>query len=46
MTIPSNATYRFNKILIKVPVTFFTELNKKPHNSYGNTKDPKEPKQS
>ena len=29
MTIPSNAIYRLNKILIKVPMSFFTELEQK-----------------
>ena len=31
---------------IKLPMAFCTELEQKFHNSYGNTKDPKEPKQS
>ena len=30
----------FNVISIKLPMTFFTELGQKFHNSYGNTKDP------
>ena len=37
MTILSNAIYRFNVISIKLPME---ELEKKIHNSYGNTKDP------
>ena len=40
LTILPNAIYRFNAIPIKVPMTFFTELEQKFHNSYGDTKDP------
>ena len=40
MTILPNAIYRFNVIPIKLPMAYFTELEQKVHNSYGNTKDP------
>ena len=41
MTIKPKAIYRFNAIPIKLPMAFFTELEQKVHNLYGNTKDPK-----
>ena len=40
ITILPNAIYRFNVIPIKLPMAFFTELEQKFHNSYGNRKDP------
>ena len=41
ITILPNAIYRFNVIPIKLPMVFFTEVEQKFHNSYGNIKDPK-----
>ena len=46
MAIILNSICGFSAILIKLPMAFFTELRKKFHNSYGNTKDPELPKQS
>ena len=41
MTMLPNAIHRFNVIPIKLPMSFFTELEQKISHSYGNTKDPK-----
>ena len=45
MTI-TKCNLQFNVVHMNLPIKFFTELEKKFHNSYGNTKDPKEPKES
>ena len=47
MTILPNTIDRFNAILIILSMAYFLQdENKKFHNSQGNTKDPKQPKQS
>ena len=46
MTIILRAICRFDAIPIKLPMTFFTELEQKFYSLYGNTKDPKQPEQS
>ena len=40
MTIVPKAIYRFNAIPIKLPMTFFTELNKKSQDLYGDARHP------
>ena len=40
MTILPNAIYRFNAISIKILMAFFTELEQKNSQFFGNTKDP------
>ena len=40
MTILPKAIYTLNAIPIKLPMAFFTELEQKFYNLYGNTKDP------
>ena len=40
MTILPKAIYRFSAIPIKLPMAFFTELEQKVYNLYGNTKNP------
>ena len=44
ITTLSKEIYRFNSIPIKLPMAFSQNQNKKFHNSYGNTKDPEQPK--
>ena len=47
MTILPKAIKKLNDIPVKLSMAFFIELEqKKIHNLYGNTKDPKKPKQS
>ena len=41
MTILTKAIYRLNVIPIKLPMAFFTGLEQKIFNLYGNKKDPK-----
>ena len=42
MPIPSKAIHTFNVMPIKMPITFFSNLEKKQcQHSHGNTRDPK-----
>ena len=45
MTTVSRVIFRFSAVPIKLLMAFFTELETKFHNLYGNTKDPELPKQ-
>ena len=40
MTLLPKAIYRFSAIPVKLPMAFFTELEQKISQFYGNTKDP------
>ena len=40
MAVLLKTVYRFSAISIKLPMEFFTELEQKKLNLYGNTKDP------
>ena len=40
MTTLFKESYRFSVISVKLPMAFFTELEQKHVNVYGNTKDP------
>ena len=44
MAILPKAIHRFNEIPVKLPMTFFTELQQTIQNLYGTTKDPELPK--
>ena len=46
MAILSKAIYRFNTLSIKLPMTFFTEVEQTSYHLYGTIKDPELQKQS